>query len=141
MVHWSSMVMVVLWRVVKWACQSYGSGFGSYVRFSTLFTCFLGFDVPTSSFILLKMFLIILVSFWIMWIFFGDILEKIDCLLANYFNWKYQKKDITAELFYWNKYDQYFYAHWSMYHYYYYLDFPVQLQSGKNNFFLLNLHR
>ena len=47
----------------------YGSGlfnFGSYVSFPTLFTCFFGFDIPT-SFILLKMFYIIPVS-----IFFSE---------------------------------------------------------------------
>ena len=35
----------------------YGSGlfnFGSYVNFPTLFTCFLGFDVPTYSFIFIE---------------------------------------------------------------------------------------
>ena len=33
-----------------------------YVSLPTLFACFLGFDIPTSSFILLKMFFIILVQ-------------------------------------------------------------------------------
>ena len=35
----------------------YGSGlfnFGSYVSFPTLFACFLGFDIPTSSFIFIE---------------------------------------------------------------------------------------
>ena len=35
----------------------YGSGlftFGSYVSFPTLFACFLGFDIPTSSFTFIK---------------------------------------------------------------------------------------
>ena len=40
----------------------YASDFGSYVSFSTLFACFLGFDIPTSSFIFIEMFFIILVS-------------------------------------------------------------------------------
>ena len=42
----------------------YGSGlfnFRSYVNLPTLFTCFLGFDVPTSSFIFIENVFIILV--------------------------------------------------------------------------------
>ena len=41
----------------------YGSGlfnFGSYVHLPTLFACFFGFNIPTSSFILMKMFFTIL---------------------------------------------------------------------------------
>ena len=43
----------------------YGSGlfnFRSYVNLPTLFACFLGFDVPTSSFIFIENVFIILVS-------------------------------------------------------------------------------
>ena len=45
------------WEAVSTYVRLYGSGlfnFGSYVSFPTLFTCFLGFDIPTSSFILIE---------------------------------------------------------------------------------------
>ena len=46
-----------LYRGVSTYVGLYGSGsfnFGSYVSFPTLFACFLGFDIPTSSFIFIE---------------------------------------------------------------------------------------
>ena len=40
----------------------YGGDFGSYVSFPTLFACFLGFDVPTSSFIFIENFIILVIT-------------------------------------------------------------------------------
>ena len=61
----------------------HGSGlfnFGSYVTFPTLFTRFLGFNIPTSSFILFQMFSIILVS--IVFFFLNGV--NIFCKLQKY---------------------------------------------------------
>ena len=55
---------ILLYSSVSTYVKIYGSSvfnFGSYVSLPTLFACFLGFNIPTSSFILLKMFFIILV--------------------------------------------------------------------------------
>ena len=59
----STALCILLYSDVSTYVGLYGSGlfnFGSYVTLPTLFTCFLGFDIPTSFFILLKMFLIFL---------------------------------------------------------------------------------
>ena len=53
---------ILLYSSVSTYVGLYGSSlfnFGSYVSLLTLFACFLGFSIPTSSFILLKMFFII----------------------------------------------------------------------------------
>ena len=50
-------ICILLYSGVSTYVGLYGSGlfnFGSYVSLPTLFTCFLGFDVPTSSFIFIE---------------------------------------------------------------------------------------
>ena len=47
----STALCILFYSSVSSYVGLYGSGFGSYVSFPTLFACFLGFDIPTSSFI------------------------------------------------------------------------------------------
>ena len=57
MCHWSRGVQMRLVSGVSTYIGLYGSGlfnFGSYVSLSTLFPCFLDFDVPISSFIFIE---------------------------------------------------------------------------------------
>ena len=59
----STALRILLYSGVSTYVGLYGSGlfnFGSYVSLPTLFACFFGFDIRKSSFILLKMFIIIL---------------------------------------------------------------------------------
>ena len=58
----STALRILLYSGVSTYVGLYGSGlfnFGSYVSLPTLVACFLGFDIRKSSFILLKMFIII----------------------------------------------------------------------------------
>ena len=53
----STALCILLYSGVSTYVGLYGSGlfnFGSYVSLPTLFACFLGFDVPTSSFIFIE---------------------------------------------------------------------------------------
>ena len=53
----STALCILLYSGVSTYVGLYRSGlfnFGSYVSLPTLFTCFLGFDIPTSSFIFIE---------------------------------------------------------------------------------------
>ena len=53
----STALCILLYSGVSTYVGLYGSGLfnlGSYVSLPTLFACFLGFDVPTSSFIIIE---------------------------------------------------------------------------------------
>ena len=58
----STALCILFYSNVSTYVGLYGSDFGCYVSFPTLFTYFWGFDVPTSSFIFIENVFIILVS-------------------------------------------------------------------------------
>ena len=63
-IHVSTALCILLYSGVSTYVGLYGSSlfnFGSYVSLPPCSHAFLGFDIPTSSFTLLKMFFIILV--------------------------------------------------------------------------------
>ena len=50
----STALCILFYSSVSTYVGLYGGDFGSYVSFPTLFACFLGFDIPTSSFIFIE---------------------------------------------------------------------------------------